>query len=288
MHLATGIYTQHKKIVTAIRQHDSDIVQAHLLRAAFLTGKACRQLGKPLVVTTHNYVKTKYYKNVDKLVPPTDDQKRYLLSQGVAIERIARIDHFSSHQAVAQVKKPDSPTTFISYGRFVKKKGFDILLKAFAKTLAKTNQDIKLIIGGKGPEQEPLFSLSKELNIEAKVSFPGWVDNVEEFLRQGVFILPSFDEPFGIVILEAMAAGLPIITTKTKGPMEILDSSTALFAEIRDVKTLSDAMTVAVDQPSLVYELAENSLKRFKEKYSKEIILPQFEQLFDSLIPPKH
>lgn len=272
------------RIRAAISKYKSDVVQAHLLRAAYLTGKACKWLNKPLLVTTHNYVNTNYYRHVDMLVPPTDDQKRYLISKGIPESRITRIDHFSNIIPVEDVAVSANPTKFIAFGRFVKKKGFDVLLKAFKELLVTTDEDIRLILGGDGPEKNNLEQITEDLGIEERVSFPGWIDDIESFLKQGeLFVLPSLDEPFGIVVLEAMAMGLPIITTETKGPLEILSAETAVFAATNNVASLADAMEKALNSESQRQSLASKALQRFKERYSRQAIIPQFETLYASL-----
>ena len=110
------------------------------------------------------------------------------------------------------LKKPlseDGLLRLTALGRFVKKKGFDTLLEAFASLRKESN--VKLTIGGDGPERNALKQLAMDLDISDKVEFVGWVEDVAEFLSgSDLFVLPSREEPFGIVILEAMAVGIPL------------------------------------------------------------------------------
>ena len=83
----------------------------------------------------------------------------------------------------------------------------------------KSGQTVTLDLGGGGPEQKQLVKLIDRLGLTEVVNLVGWVDDVSQFLKDGdLFILPSRDEPFGIVVLEAMASGIPsFLGSKTPG-----------------------------------------------------------------------
>ena len=104
----------------------------------------------------------------------------------------------------------------------------------------------KIILGGDGPEKSALEKLAADLDINDSVTFSGWVDDVPDFLAQGpIFVLPSLDEPFGIVVLEAMAQGKIIVSTRSQGPREILDDTTAYLCPTDDPTALADALQLA-------------------------------------------
>jgi glycosyltransferase involved in cell wall biosynthesis len=270
------------KIKKIIDSFSPDIVHAHLARAAYYTGKICNTLSTPLVVKTHNYVNLKYYQHVNKFVTTTDDQKKYLIECNIDEKIIVVIPNFSSIKAVEVLPTGDNSTLFkiISYGRMVKKKGFDVLLKAFRQVL---DQGVvaKLVIGGDGPENNKLLQLSNELKLENNVVFKGWVKDVNELLNDAdLFVLPSLDEPFGIAILEAMAKGVPIISTKTKGPIEILDDQTALLINVNDAGDLADKICLVAENQNACKARAERALEKFKSKYSRDSVVPQLINLY--------
>ena len=209
-----------------LSRFNADIVHCHLARASHLGGSAAKDLGIMTVAKTHNLVNPKYYKNIDMIVVTTEAQRRHLEAEGVSSDQLRKIPNFSSVKP-RPLEKPlsedDGLLRVVALGRFVKKKGFDTLLEAFA-LLREEELNIKLTIGGDGPERKALKKLAEDLDICHRVEFIGWVEDVTEYLKgSDLFVLPSRDEPFGIVILEAMAAGIPIVTTKTQGPLEILD-----------------------------------------------------------------
>ena len=275
-----------KKIRRLLQQHKSQVVQAHLARGALLAGRACDKQDLPLVVTTHNYIDIKYYKHVTVLVPPTRDQYAYYLSKGIAADRMRVINHFSPIEAVkSSTKNRPETLRMLTLGRLVKKKGFHVLLEAFAGLLQKTKRKCELHIGGTGPEQAALLAQIESLGLQDKVTLHGWVDDVADFLQGGdLFVLPSLDEPFGIVVLEAMALGLPIVSSDSQGPKEILDDDCAWLAKTGDTESLAAALYSASDNYEERNRKAENALQRFRQNYSKQAIIPQFMALFDSLL----
>lgn len=99
-------------------------------------------------------------------------------------------------------------------------KGLDILILALSEV---KDRNIKLLLGGLGPETKKLKNLSLELGIESKIEWLGWVEDLDYFFSQiDVLIIPSREESFGLVIIEAMSRGCPVIATSSKGPLELI------------------------------------------------------------------
>ena len=275
-----------RAIAKCIEKHDSDIVQSHLSRGTYLAGKACGKLNKPLVVTLHNYIDLKYYKNVTKFIPATKDQVDYLYQKGISEEKIELIPHFSHLNPVIEPMFRDNNDALVlgCYGRMVNKKGFHILLEAFKK-LTKNDAKAELIIGGDGPEIASLKALSENLGLRERVKFIGWVKDVESFLKKiDIFVLPSLDEPFGIAVLEAMAMGKPVVSTRSQGPSEILNNKNAYLTEVNNIESLFQGMISAAGSKIERETKARQALADYKKFYAKEIILPKFLKLYEQVI----
>ncbi|MBE0436515.1 MAG: glycosyltransferase [Methylomicrobium sp.] len=269
------------RMAAIIKAFQPDVVQAHLARGAFIAGKALRRLNVPLVVKTHNYVNLKYYNSIDHFITTTQDQRKYLLEQGIEDSHISVIANFSCLESVKQASKQISEQpVFLSLGRFVKKKGFDVLLEAFQAYLQQGRRG-RLVVGGDGPEADSLNRQCEALGLSESVEFCGWVEDVGAFLNTGdVFVLPSLDEPFGIAVLEAMACGLPIIATRTQGPLEILSDDLAYLVPIGDSVAIASAMSEIIDHFDAAYAKASSALNVYRDNYYKSSILPQLISLY--------
>ena len=255
-----------------------DIVHAHLARAAHLAGRAARPLGLPVIAKTHNYVDLKYYRNVDRFVATTADQKDHLLRAGIAAERIEVIPNFSPISAAAATAPPGGDLAVV--GRLVSKKGIDVLLRALA-LLVREGADVRLRVAGDGPERGRLWALAGSLGIENRVRFAGWQADVPAFLSgASLFVLPSLDEPFGIAVLEAMACGLPIIATATQGPREILAGDDAWVVPPGDASALAAAIGAALRDPATGRAHAERALVRFRAEFSEDAVVPRLVDLY--------
>ena len=114
----------------------------------------------------------------------------------------------------------------LGLGRMVHKKGFDLLLRAFAEVDA---PDVGLVLAGSGPQQAELEQLAVDLGVDDRTCFTGVLGRPEVawvMANAEIFVLPSRVEPFGIVALEAWRAGTPLIATRHGGPAEYVRDGT--------------------------------------------------------------
>jgi len=117
------------------------------------------------------------------------------------------------------------------------------LLRTFAASLK--DQEVSLRIGGTGPLLSQLMRLSDELGISDQVSFLGSLsrdDVAREMQRANCFVLSSNYETFGVVLIEALASGLPLIATRCGGPEDIVNASNGKLVDVGSVEQLASAM----------------------------------------------
>lgn len=149
-------------------------------------------------------------------------------------------------------------------GRHVHQKGFDVLLRAMVDVPASHD----LILAGDGPERGALERLAEELGIEERVVFPGRLDSaaVRQHMKgASVFVLPSRHEPFGIVNLEAMASGTPVIATRVGGVPEFVEEN------IGGVLVESDSRVGIVEGIHRV--LSEKKLSMLLSSFGREAVV---------------
>lgn len=169
----------------------------------------------------------------------------------------------SSFFATENRSLPQTPAVIVAMGRLIDFKDFPTLLRAFS--LLDSTRGTRLIVAGEGERRKQLEELSIELGIANNVEFRGWVADPNALFREGhVFILSSKYEGFGMVIVEALAAGLPVISTNCpSGPEEILQSGKAgILVPVAQPDALAKAISSLLSDPVLYRELSEAGRRR--------------------------
>ena len=142
-------------------------------------------------------------------------------------------------------------------GRLHEEKGFDILLEAAAR-LRDLGRDFRLTIAGEGPAAGDLKALTVRLGLDAEVDFPGWVSPPESLLGElDLFVCSSRTESFGLVVIEAMAAGAPVVATDIEGPAILLaEGRYGRLVPSEAPNALADAIAAALDDPQASLDMA--------------------------------
>jgi glycosyltransferase involved in cell wall biosynthesis len=151
---------------------------------------------------------------------------------------------------------------FLNIAELTEKKGQTYLLQAFALTY-KGDPEASLVIAGDGDLRDELHAEAKRLDISGQVIFTGRIDR-EEVLRQmlacDVFVLPSLVETFGVVVIEAMACGKPVVATTCGGPENILLSEHGILVPPGDPEALASAMSLIL---SKLADYNPSSIRRY-------------------------
>lgn len=273
------------QIKTALNRFQPHVVEVHLARAAFLTGKTKSVSKWPLIAKMHNNLNGKYYRNMDVVVPFTAQAAKSESHTNIPQHKFASvIPNFSRLQPVPTIVKPARIDKLFAAGRFVEKKGFNILLEALAEFKA-MDRNFSLQIAGDGQEFSSLKALSTELGIHDKVQFLGRRNDVPDLIKNAdLFVLPSLNEPFGIIVLEAMAMGTPIIATRCAGPLEVLDDTSAILVAKGDKSSLADGLRRAIQDPEGCRMRAQNALTVYKNCYAADAVVPKILDLYDAII----
>jgi len=168
----------------------------------------------------------------------------------------------------------NGPPIILACGRFKKAKDHPTLIKAFS--LLSAQRPCRLIILGDGELRERIEELVSELSLQEKVALPGWSDNPYSAMsRAALFVLSSYYEGLGNVLIEALACGCPCVSTDCpSGPAEILQSGEiGMLVPVGDHVALADAMLHTLDNPPDKQKLldrasffsAENSVSEYEK-----------------------
>lgn len=212
----------------------------------------------------------------------------------LAIERGAPEDHV--HFIPNAVKPPTAraqpfakgegqSVKIVAAGRLHTKKGFDVLIRAVGKLLA-WDYDVTCEIAGEGGERNDLQALIRELDLESCVKLVGWTDDVAGFLATGdLFAFPSHQEGFPLTLLEAMAVGLPVVSSEIDGPVEILkDGLNGRLVPDDDPDRLGEALGELISDPDTARRLGAAAREQVLTEYSPDELARRLEAALDGMV----
>ena len=164
------------------------------------------------------------------------------------------------------------------------KKGFDFLLKAIPEVLA-SDCRIRFQIAGDGPDFDELKKLQIRTEVlRTKVQFLGFRSGVPLLMKKSdLFVLPSLSEPFGNILLEAMATSTPIVTTRNDGALHLLNGETANFVDKASSNALASGILEAIDNPEAAFERSKNALELFRNHYTSDAVIPKVLSLYQTV-----
>ncbi|MGH7450039.1 MAG: glycosyltransferase family 4 protein, partial [bacterium] len=167
-------------------------------------------------------------------------------------------------------------------GQLDKRKGIDVLLAAFDRIRREVPQ-ARLVLAGRGPLQEMIESEVRRQNWGDAIQLPGFIDDVVGVMQAiDILLLPSLWEGFGIVLIEAMAAGKPAISTDTSSMPEIIvDGQTGYLVPPGDTETLAKRTIELLQNPPLREQFGRAGRERVAALFALERMLDQLENLFE-------
>ncbi|SDC90183.1 (1-_4)-alpha-D-glucan synthase (UDP-glucose) [Sanguibacter gelidistatuariae] len=181
---------------------------------------------------------------------------------------------------------PSAAPTVLAVGRLQHVKGFDLLLRAFARATGEgaVPAGTRVRLGGDGPEAGPLAALASELGIRDRVDLLGRLDRQQvaaEMAAATVVVVPSRAESFGITVLEAWRAKAPVIATTRGGPPEFVsDGDTGLLVDPVDTTALAAALATVLADADLRRRLGENGYRLVRDEYTWERVADRYEELY--------
>ncbi|API87070.1 glycosyltransferase [Francisella uliginis] len=175
---------------------------------------------------------------------------------------------------------------FLSLAGLNLNKGFDILIDAFCKVFQNID-NVRLIIGGDGVERNSLEELSKDLKVSDRVVFLGKLSRKETLSimqNSDAFVLASRYETFGVVFVEALACGLPIIATKCGGPESIVNEDVGYLVEKNNIDELASAMLDLYNHKRQWSNKKEFIKKYCKDNFSQKVVASKYHQVYKSVL----
>ena len=170
-------------------------------------------------------------------------------------------------------------------GRLVPQKAMHVLIDA-APALLAADPALRVLIVGDGPLRAELEAQAARLGVAHAVRFAGYQEDVvSAYAAMDVFVLPSRDEGFGLVFLEAMAVGVPVVGTRVIGSEDAVDDGvTGLLVPYADSAALAAAVRGILEGPELARRLRETAAERVRRVYSREQCAARVEGLYRELL----
>lgn len=274
--------TEHlyKRVIT--EHPDIKLIHAHYLRCISRAAIIGKKYNMPVVGTEHwseiirkDISKKIYsmgmssYRNIDKLICVSEYLQKAIANKynvnSVVCGNVLSTEFIDTY--ISSDRKASDIFSFISCGSLVPIKGYDIIIKAAAKLTIPRNKWKMEIIGG-GPLRKELQALIDNLGLHDNIILKGQLEkrDIVDALRQSdTFVLGSRSETFGVVVIEALAMGVPVICTRCGGTDGLINKNNGQYIPIDDVEAMKDAMEYAYNN-NQTYDrnrIREDCLERF-------------------------
>ena len=260
------IKTRYPSLPIVGMEHWSELLREELLPHVKSLGKvAYHTTDKLLVVSSELRDRIKYLFNVDADVVHDMVDKVFL--------------------ETPILKRRADPFTFVSCGSLIPRKGYDVLIRAFAKL---QDREARLIIIGDGELRAELSALCRDFSVIDRVSFTGKTDRnaiARMMSDSSAYVLASRSETVGVSYIEALAMGLPVIATRCGGPEAFMTEKCGLMVDVDDV----EGLTAAMDRLEKgIDSYSPGEIRDYiRSHFSGEVIAKQLEKIFEEEIKAK-
>lgn len=282
-----------------VQQHGKpDVIHAHNF---FYGGGVASHIGKkfkvPFVLTEHSsaFARGKLPKGAQAMITGICHQAKLVTCVSSKFQELLQAKLNMNFEVLHNIlnrkfyskklKIPDSNRfTFLNVAMADENKAQSFLLKAFSEKFKGSSAFLKIV--GDGPLLDVLKDKAKQLGIAEQVEFTGRLtrEEVRKTMESGsCFVLPSKYETFGVVLIEALASGLPLVATKCGGPEDIVNDGNGILVEVADASALGDAMEYVYNHPSKFdgKALRQEAIDRFGEEAFVKKLLSLYEVALD-------
>ncbi|HTJ55633.1 MAG TPA: glycosyltransferase family 4 protein [Nitrosospira sp.] len=296
------------------RDRKPDIVHIHPVELWPVARAIKQATGTPVIYTVHSlnlaeyefgneppeilnlwYTQQELIAGADRVLALTQDEKSLLLECcPAAVDNIRVIGNGINDSATARhsasKKRRNEPPVVLYSGRFVDRKGIHELFRAIPIVLQNAPKTRFVFVGGygSGADIERAWLPAELFPYRAQIHFTGWLDTteVEKWYEQAdTLVVPSWYEPFGMVVLEGMLYGLPVAASNIGGPAEILQhGSTGLLFLPRDSENLASALLDLVTNSGLRERLGANASMEVRKKWLWPKIVEQMKEIYQQVV----
>lgn len=294
-----------------------DIVHTHNQAAHFYAGLAAKISRVPCLITTEHsrhYIEERRIRRLEKLILSsfTDrwvnvsqelaqlsiekdgllSKKVRVIPNGIDIERFRKpMSFYNDYNDIARMKKglgiPSDAKLAIMVARLHPIKNHKILLQAVA-AIKERIKNVHIILVGDGELRDDLMELAQQLGIGNRIHFLGYRQDIPELLwLSDLFVLCSFTEGMPLSLLEAMAAGVPVIIARTANKAGVITDGVNGKVVETDTKALAVGLANILENQDHYKRLAENGFEFVSKHFSLETMMKQYESLYEEILERK-
>ena len=285
-----------------LRAREISLVHVNDADDAAIASMACRLVGIPCVAHMRSEMvpskfRKLYLQWADLLIAVSEGVRRHAIQGGLPQEKVVTVySGIDLQQAKAagfgqEVRRAHgiAPETLVigSVANIAPKKGYDVLIRAVAKARQEIDDVACLIVGADDRGlQAGLQRLGESLGLDGRLCFAGFQEEVFPYLdAMDLFVLASVDEGFGIVLLEAMACGKPVVATTVDGPPEIVeDGQTGLLVPPRDPDAMAKALVELLHDSERRARMGKQGQARVRTAFSLDSQMRTLIGLYDQLL----
>jgi glycosyltransferase involved in cell wall biosynthesis len=293
------------EVASRLRELDAHMLCCHGYKADVIGVLAARMAGIPCVGIAHFWVASNSrlavymacdwlaLRQMDATVAVCDAQADKLIAGGIRPDRIFTIRNAIDPPAIVepvaparqalQAMFPQPPSLIVgTAARLSTEKGIDVLVLA-AEIVRRSHPEVGFVVCGDGPQRARLQALIAERNLQDSFVLAGFRSDVEALLPAfDLVALPSRSEGLPVAILEAMAAGIPVVATRVDGiPEAIIDGESGYLVPSEDYAALAERITAMLESDALRRGMADRAKQRVAAEFSFPVQAQKYAQLYD-------
>jgi len=308
-------FKAYKTFTQLIKKCDLVHAHGHVYMSSYIAGKVAKKYKKPFIVTQHNtfidyqsflniieqlndfIIGKSVLKHANKVITVSKETMKYVLKLGAdktktsVIYNGVDIDYFrpvNKGESREKLGLPKNRKIILSVRRLVYKNGLDTLIES-VPLLTRDHPDLLFLVAGKGPNRKLIEDRIKELGIDANIKLTGFVPDrllPVYYDAADYFILPSASgEGLPLVLLEAMACGLPVIATTVGGTPEIIKHmKNGVLVPPRNPEAMAETMAKLLSEERLGATIGEEARRIVEDRFTWEKNLHQLQDIYKKFI----
>jgi glycosyltransferase involved in cell wall biosynthesis len=304
------------RLTSFLRSEPYQIIHTHTSKAGFVGRLAARLAGVPVIVhTAHGFAfhedspasVRRFYSALerlasqwcDRIVTVSEFHRTWAIELGICsprrivaipngIAEVVRNREIGLAEVRREMGARHDDLVILSMARLAPDKGLEYLIEA-AAILPRTGRRIRIVIAGDGPDRDRLEQLAGRLGVTDRVAFLGFREDVGDLLAASdLVVLPSLREGLSIALLEAMAAGKPIVASSIGSQREVASrADMARLVRPADALALSEAIVRLTGDEALMARLGASARTLYQSRYTENRMLQSYRQLYFELLRAK-